>query len=69
MNAKFLIVVGIVVAHGALAAGLVHEDPPKQRISAATCVRTPNAMPNITPARELYAMAVIPISNDQVNQP
>jgi len=69
MSAKFLFVVGIIVAHGALAAGLVHEDPPKQRVSAATCVRTPNAMPNIAPARELYAMAVFPISDVGVNQP
>ena len=58
MGPKLLFILGIIVAHGALAAGLISEDPPKQRISLATCVRTPDAMPTIAPARELYAMAV-----------
>ena len=68
MSPKFLFVVGIIVAHGALAAGLVQEDPPKQRIAAATCVRTPDALPHIAPRRELLAMAEIPIVDLRVRQ-
>jgi hypothetical protein len=64
-----LFVVGIIVAHGALAAGWVHEEAPKQRASVATCVRTPDALPNITPQRELYAMAVIPPADDEARRP
>jgi hypothetical protein len=47
----------------------VREEAPKQRASVATCVRTPNALPNITPQRELYAMAVIPPADDETRQP
>ena len=61
MRAKLLFIVGIIVAHGALAAGLVSEDPPKQRNAVATCVRAPDALPHISPQRELLAMAEVPI--------
>ena len=64
-----LFVVGIIVAHGALAAGWVRQEPPKQRVSVATCVRAPNALPYITPRRELLARADIPIVELGVRQP
>ena len=63
MVRKLLIVFGIIVAHGALAAGLVSEDPPKQRIALGTCVKTPDVLPHIAPRRELLAMAEIPIAD------
>ena len=68
MGPKLLFIIGIIVAHGALAAGWVREEAPKQRASVATCVRAPSALPNITPQRELYAMAVIPIV-EETRQP
>ena len=61
MGRKLLFALGIIVAHSALAAGLVSEDPPKQRIAAATCVRAPDALPHISPRRDLLALAEIPI--------
>jgi hypothetical protein len=69
MGPKLLFVVGIIVAHGALAAGWVSQEPPKQRVSAATCVRTPNALPYIAPRRELLAHADIPMIELRVSQP
>ncbi|MEO8016846.1 MAG: hypothetical protein ABI769_03455 [Pseudomonadota bacterium] len=69
MGAKLLFVVGIIVAHGALAASWVREEAPKQRASVATCIRAPGALPNITPQRELYAMTVIPIVDEEPRQP
>ena len=68
MGPKLLFVIGIIVAHGALAAGLVNEDPPKQRIAVASCVRTQDAFPHIAPRRELLAMADIPIIDLRVRR-
>jgi hypothetical protein len=61
MGPKLLFVIGIVVAHGALAAGWVAQEPPKQRVAMATCVKTPNALPHYSPPRELFARADLPI--------
>ena len=63
MDPKLLFVVGIVAAHGALAAGWIAHEPPKQRVSIGTCVRTPNApnaLPHYSPPRELLARVDIP---------
>jgi len=71
MGPKLLFVVGIVLAHGALAAGWVAHEPPKQRVAVATCVRTPNgpsALPHYSPPRELLALADIPIVDLRVRQ-
>jgi len=71
MGPKLLFVVGIVVAHGALAAGWVAQEPPKQRLAIGTCVKTPNApnaLPHYSPPRELLARADIPIVDLQVRQ-
>ncbi len=57
------------MAHGALAAGWVHQDAPKQRSSIATCAQAPDSLPNFTPPRELLAMAVVPIAEPGVLQP
>jgi hypothetical protein len=63
MGPKLLFVLGIVLAHGAVAASLVRQEAPKQRVGVATCVRAPQALPLITPPRELFAMADIPIAD------
>jgi len=69
MGAKLLFIVGIIVAHGALAAGWVHHETPMQRAIVGSCVHMPGTLPNIAPAREIYAMAVVPIANHEVSQP
>ena len=62
MGPKLLFVLGIVVAHGALAAGWVHQDAPKQRAAIATCVPARRTRCRTTrPPRELLARAEIPI--------
>lgn len=61
MGPKLLFVVGIILAHGALAAGWVATEPPKQRIATATCVRAPSTLPHYSPPHELLARADIPI--------
>jgi hypothetical protein len=68
MGPKLLFVLGIVVAHGAVAASLVRQEAPKQREGIATCVRAPQALPHIHPKRELLAMADIPTVDLQVRQ-
>jgi hypothetical protein len=64
MGPKLLFIMGIVVAHGAVAATLVRQETPKQRVAVSTCVRAPQALPHITPQRELLAMTDIPIVAD-----
>jgi hypothetical protein len=62
MKHKLLFVIGIVAAHGALAAGLASQDgsTPARKALVSTCVRTPNAPLHISPPKELLAYAVIP---------
>ena len=69
MGPKSLFIVGIVVAHGALAAGLVRQEGPKQRASIATCVNEPVTAPHFEPPRELLAMTGIPIADLRMQQP
>jgi hypothetical protein len=69
MGPKLLFILGIIVAHGALAAGWVHHEAPMQRAIVASCIRIPGTLPNIAPARELYAMAVVTLADQEVRQP
>ena len=69
MGPKLLFLVGIIVAHGALAAGWVSQNAPAQRVSNATCARTPATTPHFEAPRELLAMADIPIAELRVQQP
>ena len=69
MGPKLLFVLGIIVAHGALAAGWVQKDAPKQRGSMATCVKAPDSLPYFAPPKELIAMAEIPIADLGTLQP
>lgn len=68
MGRKLLFVIGIIAAHGALAAGWMHEEAPKQRATVATCVRAPNALPYFSPQRELLAKADIPVVDLRMKQ-
>jgi len=64
MGPKLLFVLGIIVAHGALAAGWVHQDAPKQRQAMTTCVQSPDEMPNFTPPKEMLARVEIEVLNE-----
>ena len=71
MGPKLLFIVGIIVAHGALAAGWIANEPPKQRVSIGTCVRSPDApsaLPHYSPPRELLARAEIPTIDLRMSQ-
>jgi hypothetical protein len=69
MGPKLLFLVGIIVAHGALAAGWVSQDMSTQRAPIATCVHVPETAPHFEAPRELLAMAEIPIAELRVQQP
>ena len=68
MGPKRLFIVGIIVAHGALAASWVSQGAPTQR-AITTCVMAPATTPHFEPPRELLAMAEIPIAELRVPQP
>jgi hypothetical protein len=55
MCPKLLFIVGIIAAHGALAAGWVHQDAPKPRTSISTCIQAPDSLPHFASPRELLA--------------
>jgi hypothetical protein len=69
MGPKSLFIVGIVVAHGALAAGLARQEGQKPRASIATCFNEPVDTPHFEPPREMLAMTAIPIVDLRLQQP
>jgi hypothetical protein len=61
MAPKLLFFLGIVIAHGALAAGWLSDESPRARRSPLSCVNapaSPSPLPFISPPRELLAMRV-----------
>ena len=65
MGPKLLFVVGIVLAHGALAAGWVAQEAPRHRAAiVSTCTRPPSPPLHIAPQRELLAYAVTSVAVD-----
>ena len=66
MGPKLLFLLGIVVAHGALAAGWARQDAPKQRSSIATCVQTEEDLPYFEPPRELMARVEIEVLDESM---
>ena len=61
MGPKLLFVLGIILAHGALAAGWVAKEAPRHREAVVTsCARLPSQPLHIAPPRELLAYAVMP---------
>jgi hypothetical protein len=59
MGPKLLFVVGIVLAHGALAAGWMAQEAPRHRAAVvSSCTRAPSQPLHFAPPRELLAHAV-----------
>jgi hypothetical protein len=70
MTSKLLFIFGIVLAHGAVAAGLMHDQTAADRQEVAlTCSAVPTAAPYFSPPRELLAMTVIPPTAGDVTRP
>ena len=64
MGSKLLFIVGIVAAHSALAAALVQQEAPRQRVAATSCVHLPDtALPDLTPRSEIYAAAYMRVDS------
>jgi hypothetical protein len=64
MGLKLLFLLGIVAAHGAVAAGFSTQDGSARRTPSRTCVRTPAPAPHFEQPRELLAYAVRPDDPD-----
>jgi hypothetical protein len=65
MGPKLLFLLGIVLAHGALAAGWMAQEAPKHRAAVVTsCTRLPSQPVHIAPPRELLAYAVTPATTE-----
>jgi hypothetical protein len=59
MGPKLLFIFGIIVAHGALAAGWMAQDAPRHRAALiSSCSQLPSAPLHIEPRRELVAYVV-----------
>jgi hypothetical protein len=59
MGPKLLFVIGILLAHGALAAGWVAQEAPRHRAAVvSSCTRPPSQPLHIAPPRELLAYAL-----------
>ncbi len=71
MGPKLLFLIGIVAAHGAVAAGWLAQDSPKHRQPVmSTCARGAPSQPlHISPPRELFAYAVTPAAAPESWQP
>jgi hypothetical protein len=69
MMPKLLFIFGIVLAHGAVAAGLVHDLASPPRAVTLSCANTPTADPYFAPRRELLAMIVVPLAAGEVMRP
>jgi len=66
MGPKLLFVLGIVLAHGVVAAAWVRQDAPQSRAAIGSCVNTPMPMPYFQPQRELLAHVVSIHAEEQV---
>ncbi len=71
MNSKVLIIMGIVVAHGALAAGWVQQEAPQHRTPkvVAACSPSPDVLPDFTPRAMRLAALVSPEPLGESMQP
>ena len=69
MGPKLLFILGIIVAHGALAASWARQEAHTQRVPIAACVQTPDELPYFEPPRELLARAELPEVELEVLQP
>lgn len=65
MGPKLLFVFGIVLAHGALAAGWMAQETPRHRAAViSSCTQFPSQPLNLAPRREMLAYAVTPPDPD-----
>ena len=69
MKSKLLFIFGIVAAHAAVGAGLLHDETSADRPITLSCARTPTADPYFAPPGELLAMTVIPLPAGDVMRP
>lgn len=69
MGPKLLFTLGIIAAHGAVAASLMHAEPPRPREIPLTCANSAGPLPYFAPKPELLAMTVIPLGVGDVIQP
>ena len=71
MGPKLLFVLGILLPHGALAAGWVAKEAPRHRAAVVTsCTRVPSQPLHIAPPRELLAyVATSAASTNEVLRP
>ena len=71
MARKLLFIFGILLAHGALAAGWIAQEAPRHREAVITsCARYPTEPLHIAPPREMLAYAVPPTNYDsEVSHP
>jgi hypothetical protein len=60
---------GIVLAHGALAAAWIKQDAPSGRTPLSTCVNTPLPMPYFQPQREPLLAHVVSMQSEVQAQP
>jgi hypothetical protein len=67
MGPKLLFVLGIVLAHGSLAAVWVRQDVPQPRTTLGTCINAPLPLPYFQPQREL--LAKVDLQNEAHAQP
>jgi hypothetical protein len=58
MGPKFLFVMGILLAHGAVGAVWMKQSAPHARTPVSSCVNSPLPMPYFQPQRELLAHVV-----------
>jgi len=69
MGPKLLFILGIIVAHGAVAASLMHDQPSRAREIPVVCTNSSAPLPYFAPKPELLAMTVIPLGVGDVMQP
>ena len=70
MGRKLLFVMGIILAHGALAAGWVAKEAPRHREAVVTsCTRMQSEPFHVSPKRELLAHVVTDDSAHEVYRP
>jgi hypothetical protein len=70
MGPKLLFLVGIVLAHGVLAAGWMAQEAPKTRkVAVTSCTQLPAEPLHINPQRELLAYVVHQTNSGEVYRP
>ncbi len=69
MRAKLLFLIGIIATHGALGAVWIHDEAPRARLAATSCVNTPMPVPYFEPRREMLAMYVVPPHAEEIPSP